>query len=196
MPFHDDIPKSKSPTFRLLYESKKTPVMGKAKVMEADRNLFQRLFVAKSSWRTVDLPEILRHQLFPVPLSLADTAGELYHAHKAALGNVLEKGVTVETLPTSEENTCTIIDDQALVQAIGKSKSAKTFGDLSQMFSSTCLSYLKKPCPRVDVVFDRYEKDSIKAVTRSFRKGSGSKRPVRLIVNDVPLPSNGKQFII
>ena len=84
MLFHDAISKSKSPTFRSLYESKKTPVMGKAKVMEADRNLFQRLFVAKSSWRTVDLAEILRHELFPVPLSLADTAGELHHTQKAA----------------------------------------------------------------------------------------------------------------
>ena len=178
MLFHDAIPKSKSPKFRSLYESKKTPVMGKAKVMEAARNLFQRLFVAKSSWRTVDLADILRHELFPVPLSLSDTAEELHHAQKAALGHVLENGVTVETLPASEENICTILVDRALVQAIGKPKSAKTFGDLAQMFSSTCLSYLKKPCTRVDVVFDRYEKDSIKAVTRSFRKGSGSKRPV------------------
>ena len=82
MLFHDAISKSKSPTFRSLYESKKTLVMGKAKVMEVDRNLFQRLFVAKSSWRTVDLAEILRHELFPVPLSLADTAGELHHTQK------------------------------------------------------------------------------------------------------------------
>ena len=56
---------------------------------------------------------------------------------------------------------------------------------------------MKKPCTRVDVVFDRYEKDSIKTGTRSFRKGTGSKRPVRRMVNDkeVPLPNNWKQFI-
>ena len=101
--------------------------------------------------------------------------------------HVLEKGVTVETLPASEENKCTILDDQALVQAIGKPKSARTFVDYAQMFSSTCLSYLKKPCPRVDVVFDRYD---------PFEKDQTVKRPVRLIVNDVPLPSNGEQFII
>ena len=40
-------------------------------------------------------------------------------------------------------------------------------------------------------------RNSIKAGTRSFRKGSGSKRPVRQIVNDtdVPLPNNWKQFL-
>ena len=89
---------AKSPTFRSLYESKKTPVMGKAKVMKAE-NLFQRLFVAKNSGRTVNLAEILLHELFPVPLSLADTAGELHHTQKAALGHVLEKGVTVKCSP-------------------------------------------------------------------------------------------------
>ena len=49
----DAISVSKSPTFRSLYASKKSPVMGKAKVIKADRNLFQRLFVEKSSGRTV-----------------------------------------------------------------------------------------------------------------------------------------------
>ena len=58
--------------------------------------------------------------------------------------HVLEKGVTVQTLPASEENICTILDDQALVQAIGKPKSARTFGDLAQMFSSTVLSQLSE----------------------------------------------------
>ena len=67
--FHDAIPESKSPTFRLLYESKKTPVMGKAKVMKADRNPFQRLFVAKSSGRTVNMAEILRQIFFRTPFS-------------------------------------------------------------------------------------------------------------------------------
>ena len=146
--FHDAIPKSKSPAFRSLYESKKTPVTDKAKAIKADRNLFQRQSVAKSSGQTVDLAEILRHELFLVSLSLADTAGELHHTQKAAFGHILEKGVTVETLLASEEKHCTILNGQALVQEIGKQKNAKTFGDLAQMFSSTCLIYLKKACHR------------------------------------------------
>ena len=179
-----------------MYESKKIAATGKATVMKADRRLFQRLFVAKSSGRNIDLPRILQHELFPVPLSFADTAGELHHSQKSALGQILEAGISVETLPVSDVNTCTILDGQALVQAIGKPKSAKTFGDLARIFSSTCLSYMKKPCTRVDVVFDRYEKDSIKAGTRSFRKVS-RKRPVRRKVNsiEIPLPNNWKQFI-
>ena len=130
-------------------------------------------------------------------MSLADTAGTLHHAQKSALGHILEEGISVETLPASDIKTCTILNGQALVQVIGKPKTATTFGDLAREFSSACLSYLRRPCTRVDVVFDRYEKDSIKAGTRAFRKGVGSKRPVRRIINDteVPLPNNWNQFI-
>ena len=125
----------------------------------------------KSSGRTVDLPRNRRHELFPVPLSLADTAGELHHIQKSALGKILEVGISVETLPASDVDTCTILDSQTIAQASGKLKSANTFGDLARMFSSTCFSYMRKPCTRVDGVFYRYEKDSITAGTRSFRKG-------------------------
>lgn len=56
---------------------------------------------------------------------------------------------------------------------------------------------MREPGTRENVVFDRYEKDSIKVGTRSFRKGVGSDRPVRRILNhkEVPLPNNWKQFI-
>ena len=56
---------------------------------------------------------------------------------------------------------------------------------------------MRRPCTRVDVVFDRYEKDSIKADTREFQKGVGSKRPIRRIINDaeVLLPNNWNKFI-
>ena len=178
-------------------KSKKTAATRKAKVMKADRRLFHCFFVAESSGRTVDLPRILRHELFLVPLSLADMAGELHQTQKSALYQILDADISVETLPVSDVNTCTILDVQALVQTTGKPKFANTFGDLARIFISTCLSYTRKPCIRVDVVYDNDEKDSKKAGTRSFRKGVGSKRPVRRIVNDkeVPLPNKWKQFI-
>ena len=130
-------------------------------------------------------------------MSLADTAGTLHHAQKSALGHILEEGISVETLPASEIKTCTILDGQALAQVIGKPKATTTFGDLARDFSSACLSYLRRPCTRIDVVFDRYENDSIKTGTREFWKGVGSKRPIRRIINDaeVPLSNNWNQFI-
>ena len=91
-----------------MYESKTTAATGKATVMKADRRLFQRLFVAKSSGRTIDLPRILQHELFLVPIFFADTAGELNHTQNSALDQILEAGISVETLTVSDVNTCTI----------------------------------------------------------------------------------------
>ena len=91
-----------------MYESKKTAATGKAAVVNADRRLFQRLFLAKSSGRNIDLPRILQHELFPVPTFLADTAGELNHTQNSALDPILEAGISVETLTVSDVNTCTI----------------------------------------------------------------------------------------
>ena len=83
--FHDAILKSKSPNLKSMYELKKMAATDKAKVMKADRRLFQRHFVAKSSGRTIDLPRILQHELFPIPLSLADTACDIHHTQKSLL---------------------------------------------------------------------------------------------------------------
>ena len=39
--------------------------------------------------------------------------------------------------------TCTIIDGQALAQAIGKPKGAKTFADLADVFVQTVFRHVK-----------------------------------------------------
>ena len=91
----------------------------KRQTIKSDRNLFQWLLVAKDSGRDVDLKNILSHELTPVPLALADTDGNLRPTNKAALGRIIEQGVTAEVLPVSALKICSIIDDQALVQAIG-----------------------------------------------------------------------------
>ena len=80
------------------------------KTIKAGKVLFQRLLVAKYAWREIDLKKQLCHELSPVPLAIADTAGNLRPTNKAALGKLLEEDVRVETLPTTELKTCTIID--------------------------------------------------------------------------------------
>ena len=73
------------------------------------------------------------------------TVGTLHHAQKSALGHIKGEGISVETLPASDIKTCTILAGQALVQVIGKPKTATTFGDLVRDVRSACLSYLR-PC--------------------------------------------------
>lgn len=195
--FHEKLKLMKNPTLKSMYEiqSKATGTQ-KAKTVKADRVLFHRLLVSKDSGRDIDLKEVLQHELSPVPLSLADLSGQLRSTNKAALGQILQEEITtLEKLPSTDLRTCAIIDGQALVQALGKPTGAKTFGDLADVFVASVFSFLHDTCSRVDVVFDRYEKDMVKNASRITRsKGS---RPIRRKIEnrDVPLPVNWKNFI-
>ena len=82
----------------------------KGKTIKADKVLFQRFLVAKYAGHEIDPKKLLCHELSPVPLVLADTARNLRPTNKAALGKLLEEDVRVETLPTTELKTCTMID--------------------------------------------------------------------------------------
>ena len=155
--FHDTLKQSQSPS-------------KKSQTIKADINLFQWLLVAKDSRRDVDLKNIMSHELTTVPLALADTTGNLRQTNKAALGKILEQGVTAEVLPVSALKTRSIIDGQALVQAIRKPSRAKPSGDLADAFNEAVFNHFNQNCPRVDVVFDRYRKASIKSGTRSKRE--------------------------
>ena len=82
------------------------------------------------------------HELSAVPLSLADRGGNLRSSlNKAALGKILQEGVSFETLPTTKHKSCTIIDGHALVQAIVKPASSTTFGDLTDVFCHAVFSH-------------------------------------------------------
>ena len=179
-----------------MYHSQyKNPVL-KQKAIKADRNLYQRLLVAKEAGRDVDLNEILSHELSPVPLALADISGTMRPTNKAVLGSILQShGIVEKQIPMATLKTCVIIDGQAVVQAIGKPQNAKNFGQFADRFVGHVFSHLNESCSRVDVVFDRYESHTIKDTTRMSR--TKSTKPIRRQVDnrDIPLPVKWRQFI-
>ena len=81
--------------------------------------------------RQVDLPKILKHELMPVPLSLAETNGSLRVGDKSLLVGVLTSQTTCPANIRPTGSSCLIIDGPALVQSLGKPTGAKTFGDLA-----------------------------------------------------------------
>ena len=86
-----------------------------------------------------------------------------------------------------------MIDGQALIIAMGKPLACKTFGQLADMFVDRVLCASSR-YDRVDVVFDRYREESIKAFTRQRR--SKTCRPLRRLIEnrEVPLPANWANF--
>ena len=189
--FFSKLQLSKIKTMGTLYEVKSTVIPEKN--IKADRNLYQRLLIAKDAGREIDLQTVLSHELAARPLSLADTSGLLNKTNKAVLGQIL-KQITKEQLPSSMEKTCTIIDGPALIQALGKPAKATNFGDLADCFADAVFRNFSNSCTRVDVVFDRYNSVSIKNACRSRRVCS---KPIRRIIynRSVPLPTKWNNFI-
>ena len=138
--------------------------------MKADRDLLGRVIVALESGRKVDVNMLLQSELAPVPKSLATLDGSLREAGKLDLGTILQRNVCKSQLPISQSQTCTTIDGMAAVQSLANSSRAKTFGEWSDRCLRHVTSHFSDSCTRVDVLFDRYVKNSIKGGTRDKRK--------------------------
>lgn len=81
--FFYTIKKQNSKTFASLYKIPVTEKQSEKKLLKADRKLLQRLFNAASSGRSVQTADILKHELSPVPLSLAKPDGQMNPTSKA-----------------------------------------------------------------------------------------------------------------
>ena len=94
-----------------------------------------------------------------------------------------------------DEPSCLLVDGQSLVMALGKPPDIRTFGDYANIFASTVFKMGAK-YQKIDVVFDMYQCELIKAGTMTNRK----KRylPVRRKIENnssVPLPSDWPSFM-
>ena len=194
--FRDPIKKNSPLTFGNLYEVKTTTATSeKGKILNADRSILCRLVSAYQAGREVNLSDVLKHELMPVPVSLVQLNQTLRTGNKYVLADVLTKNVKYVSSVTLREKAALIIDGFALVAAIGKPETAKSFGEYADCFVSAVLRK-GSGCSRIDVVFDRYRKHSIKASTRT-RRTKKMARPVRRIIEgrNVPLPQKWQSFL-
>ena len=76
--------------------------------------------MARDAVREIDLNKLLRYELSPVPIAIADTTGNQRSTNMAVLRKHPEVDVSVETLSTKNLELSTIIHGQALVQATRK----------------------------------------------------------------------------
>ena len=180
-------------TFASLY-TVSTDVGGKPATIKADRNILQRLVTAYRSGRPVNLDNILKHELLPVPVALSSLNGTLNTENKSILADILSCSISTPPQVTVTGSASLVIDGQALINAIGKPSGATTFFEYSTVFLQYVLS-IGSSFHRVDIVFDRYFSNSIKSTTRKRRRQGH--RPIRRIIEDgsVPLPNNCGNFL-
>ena len=101
-------------TFKDAVKTKKIKVNGKEHIPEADRKRFGRLAVISQS-RTLNMREVLKHPLGPLPCSLAFTDGALAKTNKAKLAEVLER--STKSAVDDPECIAWIFDGMVVLQA-------------------------------------------------------------------------------
>ncbi|KAK3746863.1 hypothetical protein QZH41_000037 [Actinostola sp. cb2023] len=196
--FWEPVHKMNIKTFASLSKkAKMKSVDEKLVTVRADRNLFGRLLIASKS-RDINLREVLKYELTSVPCALAHADGSLRKTTKSVLLSVLEE--EVESFPrlpvdSGELSTAYLIDGMAVVQMM-RSVNSATFGELARKYFGVITAQLgKNGCNRVDVIFDRYDKeDSIKEGERD-RRGSSSSYEVRISGPATPVPKKWNTFI-
>ena len=177
VPFFDPMKKNNSNTFGTLY---KTTVVTKQKetkitCIKADRKLIQQLLNASAAGRKVKMQKVPPHELSQAPLSLAKIDGHMNSTSKSDLFSILSKDLGVrtpsETPPLVEGRTCVVIDGHALIQSMGNPCNCQTFGDYTGVFFKGVTKHCIGSVNRVNVAFDRYLEESIKASTRRKTMG-------------------------
>ena len=153
----------------------------------------QRLVCAYASGRPVDLSNIVQHELMSVPISLAEMSESVWTGNKTLLAECLTETAGCPSHINANESSLLLVDGQALIFAMEKLESCRTFGHLSDNFIHRVhtLSFNFD----VDIVFDRYRERSIKSPTRQRR--SKAARPIRRVIEsrEIPLPVKWSNFI-
>ena len=118
----------------------------------------------------MEMVHILKHELSPIPLSLAKAGGDMNSTPKSDLVDMLMTGLYAPSeVPEASLKMCVLIYGHALIQALGKSQGCQTFGDYAERFMQIVTHYFIDHTTRVDILFDRYaEEDSIKSMTCSM----------------------------
>ena len=137
-------------------------IKGKEQILRADRNLFAQT-------RDIDMREVLKYTLGPLPWSLVTPEGLYVKISKFKLAEVLEQDVD----PCAEEPDASvyILDGMALLQSI--KNVPRTFGDLEESMLKLIIRTARNVV-RVDFVTDTYPELSIKNLERSKRAAGGS----------------------
>ena len=121
--------------------------------VQVDRTVLEWLVASYVAGREVNMRQILEHEPMPIPISLAETIEAFRIGSKASLVDCLTSDVQCPVSINVQGNWCLLIDGQAMVIAIGKQQTCKTFGDFADAFVNRMIS-VSDSYDSVDVVFD------------------------------------------
>ena len=154
--------KNNAPTISNWYQVVKTSKeKNKTTILRADCNLLKHLIIAYEAGRKFDLHSVLKCELMPVPVALAEMNGSLRTGQKSVLADVITSGMNCPREIEPRHSSGLLIDGLALVSAIGRPPGAQTFGDFAESFQAAALQ-AGSHYHQIHVTFDQYREDSIK----------------------------------
>lgn len=133
--------------------------------MKSDCSLFSRLFIACQT-RNGDLDEFFRYENQGSPPSLSEEGNLRLPRQKSELANCLQALTTPPNVIPANRDVM-IMDGAALVNMVKPTGTERTF---SGYVSATFVPYVTaqlRHVKRIDIVWDEYIDNSLKATTRS-----------------------------
>ena len=182
---HEPIKKNNLSLFKCPKAKSKTKQSKVIENLKNDVSLFSRLYIVAKN-RDCDMPSFFKHENQPFPPSLSDH-GKLRSSKKSDLLQLLPLDNQQEH-PTSFDAMA--IDGAALVHLL-PTVNITTFDEYADTVFLPHLSKMLEKCDRLDVVWDTYIPDSIKASTRE-KRGKGIRRKV---AGKNKVPTNWKGFL-
>ena len=180
------ISKNKLPLFKSPLEQKSDKKKVQLVALKDDCALFSRLYIACQS-REGNLQEFFKDENYPWPLSLAQ-ASRLREGQKSDPVKCMEKTST----PTAESPEVDIaLLDGAVVVQMESPGAARTFQEYADNVFMPHIMKQLQPVKRVDIIWDVYRQDSLKAATRE-KRGSGT---CRRVTSSSHILKNWKSFL-
>ena len=160
---HDPIKRKSLPVFKSPKQKSKSKQSKIVENLKNDVSLFSRLYIVAKN-RDCDMLTFFKHENQPFPPSLSDN-GKLRLSKKSDLLNLISEDDQPE--PPSVFDV-SVIDGAALVHLLPTANIA-TFDEYADLVFIPHLVKQLEKCSRLDLVWDTYITDSIKASTREGR---------------------------
>ena len=182
-----NIVRCKLPLFKQTTAKVKTSKQEKLATAKTDCSLFSRLYIACQT-RSRDLDDFFAHENQTAPPSLS-CEGKLRFGTKSDLLHCLDK--VVECAHETPECDSLVVDGAVIVQIYKPIAGCKTFEDYASLVFLPFIKLMLNQFTRVDIVFDQYLPNSLKASTR-VKRGKGVRRRVTPTAD---LPRNWADFL-
>ena len=133
--------------------------------------IYSRIIGLQASGREVDIDDVLKYELAPIPMAMFDSSGDM---RVAKTNSTLKRQLQVETSNRiTDQDNCLIIDGSAMLWVIPWPTHGKV-----QDYVDKAVTWTFRKVQESDVylVFDRYMEYSIKDNTRNTRQKGASRQ--------------------